>query len=73
MRGELSQFVDDMVVTEQMVTTILEVGKGLERGVWHTGTGTGAQLLLSQTVLQLSCIILLFGSRYNLSTGFESL
>ena len=24
-RGELSQFVDDMVVTEQMVHTILEV------------------------------------------------
>ena len=24
-RGELSQFVDDMVVTEQMIATILEV------------------------------------------------
>jgi len=24
-RGELSQFVDDMVVTEQMISTILEV------------------------------------------------
>jgi hypothetical protein len=24
-RGELSQFVDDMIVTEQLVTTILEV------------------------------------------------
>lgn len=42
MRGELSQFVDDLVVTEQLISTILE-------------TPVSEQLFLEQ--LQVSVII----------------